>query len=452
MKGAEPLLGKTHIPMFTQDSPESPKPIRQRFKSERSFVLSLSAAAVGLGNLWRFPYIVGLNGGGSYVLAQIIAMLLVSFPLMWLSIAAGRLSQKNVVHCYGQVHKAAKVYGWFVVLLTIAITSYYLVVTGWCLGYAVDAVNNSLVVFKQFSSGYKSLYYFVVVAITAPLVLVKGVDALQKSSRILMPILMLIMLSLVTVATQTDGWSRAVAYLVRFDVSRLKSVDLWVFALGQAFYTVVFLECYGSYIPEKTHVPRAALIVSSTEFMVSLLSGFFMFPFIFALDLEPTAGSELAFNTLPLVFKSLTGGYWLGIMFFMLFFLAAFSSCIAGLKVIISAVEEEFKLKPKMAVLVVGFLMLVLGTPSALSSTPLQLKIGDESVLDFVDRFTGTTMVIFSGFFGAFILTWFIPKHKIHRALGVEHRWWTDFIYVIGRWSPIFVLIFVVVRFVLSLV
>ncbi|CAN0588466.1 unnamed protein product, partial [Ectocarpus sp. 12 AP-2014] len=130
---------------------------RKQWSSEPAFVASMAAAAVGLGNLWRFPYMVGENGGGAFVVAYLLALIVVVLPIMILEVSAGRLSKGSTVQTYRQVNRFGVVYGWFVVLITMAITSYYLVITGWTLGYAVDAATDDLRVFGEFSAGYNSL-------------------------------------------------------------------------------------------------------------------------------------------------------------------------------------------------------------------------------------------------------------------------------------------------------
>ncbi|TVS13545.1 MAG: sodium-dependent transporter, partial [Gammaproteobacteria bacterium] len=138
---------------------------RAQWSSEPAFVFSMAAAAVGLGNLWRFPYMVGENGGGAFILAYLIALVTVAVPIMMLEVGAGRLAQGSVVGTFRHVNRLGTVYGWFVVLLTVAITSYYLVITGWTLGYAVSALQMAVEPFDEFTVGYNSLWYFFAVTI-----------------------------------------------------------------------------------------------------------------------------------------------------------------------------------------------------------------------------------------------------------------------------------------------
>lgn len=415
---------------------------------------SMAAAAVGLGNLWRFPYMVGENGGGAFVVAYLLALIVVVLPIMILEVSAGRLSKGSTVQTYRQVNRFGVVYGWFVVLITMAITSYYLVITGWTLGYAVDAATDNLRVFGEFSAGYNSLWYFIAVTLLGAIILARDVKAIEQMSKILMPVLLVVMIGLVIFASRTPGWEQTKDFFFQVDWGRLTSGKLWAFAFGQAFYTLAigqgYLVTYGSFIPRQTHVPRACLVVAGTETSVALLAGWMIFPFVFSFGMEPAEGSQLAFVTMPRVFADMAGGYWVGVLFFGLFFLAAFSSSLAGLKVMIAAVAEEFRLSNTTAVTLVSVVMLLLGTASALSFTPLEWTIAGEPVLDVIDRVAGGNVIIFSGVLGAAMFCWFIPPSKIRTVLGTESRWWEWRIYLVGRYLPLVMMLWIVITYALN--
>lgn len=422
---------------------------RKQWSSERAFIASMAAAAVGLGNIWRFPYIMGENGGGAFVVAYLIALVVVVMPIMILEVAAGRLAKGGTVGTYRQVGKFGTVYGWFVVLVTVAITSYYLVITGWTLGYTVDAVRDEVRVFDDFSSGFNSLWYFIATTLLVAVVLARDVAAIEKLSKLLMPALVAVVIFLVYQASQTPGWGEAKDFFFQVEGSRLLDGKLWAFAFGQAFYTLAigqgYLVTYGSFIPRKTHVPRACLTVAGVEVSIALLAGWMIFPFVFSFGMEPGQGSTLAFETLPRVFDGMPGGGWLAILFFGLFFTAAFTSSMAGLKVIIAAAAEEFNLRNTPAVILVTAVMLVLGTASALSFTPLEWRIGGQPVLDAIDSVVGGDVIIFSGVTGAALLCWFIPAQRMRTVLGTGNRWWEWRIYLIGRYLPLLVLLWALV-------
>ena len=440
-----------------REAPEAPgtetAKDRGQWSSEPAFVFSMAAAAVGLGNIWRFPYLAGEYGGGGFILAYLIAMVVVCLPLMYLEVAAGRLAQGNTVHTFRQVHRSGAWYGWFVVGLTTAITSYYLVITGWTLGYAVDAVRNEVRLFDEFSAGWASLGWTVVVVVLATALLIRGISAIERFSKVLMPLLGVLIIGLVITASRTPGWDEARDFLLAADLGALTEPSLWVIAFGQGFYSLAigqgYLVTYGSYIPERAHVPRASVIIAVTETCIALLAGWMIFPFVFTHDLDPGEGSQLAFNTLPRAFEGMAFGPAVAIAFFVLFFVAAFSSSLAGLKVILSAVAEEFRLRHTRAVLLVTGAMLVLALPSALSFTPVDLRIGDERVLDFIDQNVGGQLILFSGIVGAALFSWLLPGDRLQEALGSTSRWWLRRVQVVGRWLPVAVLIWLGITLVL---
>jgi len=432
------------------------KQSRKQWSSEPAFIASMAAATIGLGNLWRFPYMVGENGGGVFIVAYLISLVTVVLPIMVLEVAAGRLAQGNAVETYRLVKRVGAAYGWFVVLITVTITSYYLVITGWTLGYAVDAVRGELREFPAFSSGYNSVWYFLVVVVLAALVLARDLRAIETYAKVLMPVFFLLIIGLVYLASQTPGFEQTKVFFFDIEWGRLTEGRLWAFAFGQAFYTLAigqgYLITYGSFIPKKTHVPRACVIVACMETSVALLAGWMIFPFVFTYGLAPDHGSQLAFVTMPRVFGDMQGGYFISVLFFGLFFAAAFSASLAGLKVVIAAVAEEFNQSNTRAVAIVAVLMVVLGTGSALSFTPVQLEIAGTPFLEAVDRIAGGNVIIFSGLLGAALFCWFIPPMTIHNVLGTTSRWWEWRIYLVGRYLPLLVLAWVMITHGMSLI
>ncbi|HCN98768.1 MAG TPA: sodium-dependent transporter, partial [Methylophaga sp.] len=418
---------------------------RKQWSSEPAFIASMAAAAVGLGNLWRFPYIVGENGGGVFVIAYLLALFIVVLPIMMLEVAAGRLTHGNTVATFRQVNRLGSYYGWLVVTITIAITSYYLVITGWTLGYAIDASRGELRVFDQFTEGYNSFWYFLVIIGLASIVLINGLKSIERLSKFLMPVLLAVMIFLVVMASKTSGWEQTINFFFQFDWNKITSGELWVFAFGQAFYTLAigqgYLITYGSYIPRKTNLPRACIIVAVFQTSIALLAAWMIFPFVFSQGLSPEEGTQLAFATMPKVFAEMSAGWFFGIVFFVLFFAAAFTSTLAGLKVVVSAFAEEFGITNVKAVMLVALVMLIIGSASALSFTPMNLQIAGEPVLDMVDRIAGGNIIILSGIIGAALFCWFIPPTKIHSVLGTNSHWWEWRIYLVGRFLPIFMLI-----------
>ncbi|MEX1027185.1 MAG: sodium-dependent transporter, partial [Candidatus Paceibacterota bacterium] len=186
---------------------------RTQWSSERAFVYATIAAAVGLGNIWRFPYLAGENGGAAFVIAYLLAVCLLGLPLMMLELSAGRLQRGSPVRTFRRILRPAGWFGWLVVGLTIVIMSYYLVVTGWTLAYAVGSSTNGIKPFSEFLSGYDSLYYFMIVAGLTALVVRMGVQAIELLAKLMMPLLALIVFSITLYSLTLPGAGEAITFL-----------------------------------------------------------------------------------------------------------------------------------------------------------------------------------------------------------------------------------------------
>jgi neurotransmitter:Na+ symporter, NSS family len=408
----------------------------------------MAAAAVGLGNLWRFPYLAGENGGGAFIVAYLIAIVAIGIPVMLLEVSAGRLALGSPVTTFRHVHPRAAIIGWLVVLLTVVITSYYLVITGWTLGYAIDSLRVAVRPFEEFREGYGSLWYQLVIAALVAGVLVRGIGMVEQVARFLMPPLLITIVVLVAIGLTMDGRGEAVRFLFEPDFSQLRSPGLWLFAVGQAFYSLAigqgYLITYGSYLPGHVNLPRATLVVAGTETAVALMAGLMLFPVVFTYGLAPDEGSQLAFTTLPTAFEQMTGGAILAAVFFPLFFAAAFSSSIAGMKVVVTTARDEFRLDTVRAVAISTAIVVVLGIPSALSFTAVDLRVFGEPFLDVVDRVGATQVVVTSGVVGAAVLAWFIPRARMHEVVGRYGELSTLSVVTIGRGIPLVALLWLV--------
>lgn len=399
---------------------------RSNWSSERAFVLATAAAAVGLGNIWRFPYIAGENGGAAFILAYLVAVILIGLPLMLMEISAGRVERGGVVKTFRSVNRRSAWFGWLVAGLTLIILSYYLVITGWTLGFAIDSLSGELTSFEEFTNGYKPLFYFFAVLSITAVVALKGVKLIELTSRLLMPVLLLLILFLAGYGLTLPGSSEALSFLFSPDFSALASPVLWALAFGQAFYSLAigqgYLMTYGSFLPKKINLPRATATIAGIETAVALIAGLMIFPIVFTFGLSPDEGTELAFSTLPLAFGSLAFGSILAIVFFWLFFLAAISSCIASMQVIKTTVREELKISNARAVGMAVILLLPLGILSAFSFTPMEVELFGRPFLQFMDMVTANQIVVLSGLIGGAIISWSIPKHSVVRLFPHQYR------------------------------
>lgn len=405
---------------------------RTTWSSERAFVYATIAAAVGLGNIWRFPYLAGENGGAAFVIAYLIAVVFLGLPLMMLELSAGRARQGSPVRTFRRILRPAGWFGWLVVGLTTIIMSYYLVVTGWTLAYAVGSSTGGIKPFSSFLAGYDSLFYFMIVAGLTATVVAIGVRAIEVLAKFLMPLLAIIVVALTIYSLTLPGAGEALSFLFRPDLTAFTHPSLWLLAIGQAFYSLAvgqgYLITYGSFLPQDTNVPRASFIVAGAETAFALIAGLMIFPLVFTVGLAPDEGTRLAFEALPHAFSFIPHGSLLAVLFFWLFFLAAFSSCVAGMEVVKTTFKEEWPLGNWRATLISFLLVFPLGTLAALSFSPLQMSIAGTPFLEMLDMFAANQIVVASALIGGAIITWFVPRETLVAHLGT--RWQTT-----GRWA-----------------
>ena len=414
---------------------------RPLWSSERAFILSSAAAAVGLGNLWRFPYMAGENGGAAFIIAYLIAVVAVGIPLMILEMAIGRRVRGGVIATFRYLHPKIAAFGWMLIILAVIIMSYYLVITGWTLGYAVASFTGDLPAFGEFTNGYGSLWYFLLTTLLVGWLVARGVSGIERMAGWLMPVLLLTVGSLALFGLTLAGRTEALRFLLSPDYSALGQPRLWMFAFGQAFYSLAvgqgYLVTYASYAPDDADLQRSAVIISGVETGVALLAGLMIFPVVFTFGFAPDAGSELAFNTLPAVFKVMPMGAVMAVIFFSLFFTAALSSCIAGVKIISAAVQEEFRLPQGMAVYLSTAILLALGVPSALSFTPVQLSLAGRPFLDFMDMFAATQIIVAVGIIGGALIAWLVPRKQLLASLRCQHRRAAYLFVTVGRYLAV---------------
>lgn len=404
------------------DAARRPRPV---WRSERAYVLATIAGIVGLGNLWRFPYVAGRYGGGDFLVAYVVSVLLIAVPLASLESAAGNLTRRSPVGAYRRaVPRAGTVIGWSVIGLTTVILSYYLVITGWTLGYFLDALRGDLQLFDDFVSGLRSLWLFIAVGFLVLIVLVRGVATIERASLALVPILVVIVIGLAVFAQSLDGAAAGRSFLLGPSREGLLDTATWRAAAGQAFYSVGIgqgvLIAYGSYVPAGTNLIRSTSIVAITNAAVSIVSALMVFAVVFAFGISPTAGAELSFTAFPRVFGELAGGDALAVGFFALLFLAGFTSCVGGAIVVMSAVRDETRLPTSSSALLTVGIVLVLGIPSALSFTDVGLTVGGEPFLDRVDQLTGSGVIVVLGLVGAAVLARKLPRRAMTASFSAD--------------------------------
>ena len=370
---------------------------REQWSSKTSFILAAAGSAVGLGNIWKFPYIAGENGGAAFLFIYLICIILIGLPILNIEILLGRTTKKNPVGAFVALSdsKFWKYVGIIGVFASFTILSFYSVVGGWSLAYTYEALigtfNTSA--FDNPSSageffdlknsnalwvlGYHTLFLSIVV-----IILLSGVRAgLEKASKFLMPILILILLILVVQGLILPDANKGVSFLFQPDWSKINGQTI-LLALGHAFFTLSLgmgaMMTYGSYLSDNDDVVNASYLVAFLDTVIAVFAGLAIFTVVFSSGYDPTAGPGLVFHVLPPLLSDLVGGYVFALLFFLLLSIAAVTSGISILEVSVAYLVDEQKFSRKKAVLIMASLVYLAAIPCALSFNLLA-----DSTIDF---------------------------------------------------------------------
>lgn len=409
-----------------------------QWSSRMGFVLAATGSAVGLGNIWKFPYMVGQSGGAAFVLVYLVCIALIGVPILVAEWMIGRRGQKNPINTMAQLarehghHRSWALVGGIGVLAAFLILSFYSVIGGWSLAYVRDALTGSFTgmdkgaigaAFDAFLArplelfGWHSLFMALTIAIVA-----MGVSkGLERGSKLLMPALGLILIVLVGYGATTGSFGAAASYLFNPDWSKLDGTVLLA-ALGHAFFTLSLgmgiMMAYGSYLGEEVNLLRAARTVVLMDTIFALCAGMAIFPIVFANGLDPAAGPGLVFVTLPLAFGNISGGLVLGTLFFLLLSFAALTSSISLLEPVVELLEERTALTRVGATLVAGVTIWALGI-SALLSFNLwsEVKLAGLNIFDLLDYLTSKFMLPLAGLGAIVFAAWKLEQTSVKREL-----------------------------------
>jgi len=385
---------------------------RDSFTSQLGVILAASGSAIGIGNIWRFSYVVGVNGGGAFLLVYLICVVLVGLPLIMAELAIGRHTGKSAVTAFKQL--APRSFWWIAgatgVLAAFLIMTYYPLVAGWSLGYMFESIFNwDLMIsdtssfFNNYVSGtIKPLLMLIIVLIMTALTLVGGVaKGIEKWNKILMPILVIIILILIGRSLTLPGSFEGVKFLFYPDFSKI-TIMTFLDALGHGFYSLsvgmAIMITYGSYIRKEDDLVDSSVTVCVLDTVTALMAGIAIFPAVFALGLEPDSGAGLAFITLPKAFATLPGGQIFAILFFLLLTVAALASMMSLLEVLVALFVDEFHANKKKLLVILVTILFLMGIPSSLSfSSMADLKIFGLTYFDFMDKFSANVLVPITG-------------------------------------------------------
>jgi NSS family neurotransmitter:Na+ symporter len=390
----------------------------------------------------------GENGGGTFVLAYLVCMVSIALPLAVLESSAGNLTDRGPVGTFRRVNRRwGSAFGWALIVLTLLIMSYYFVVSGWTLGYAIDAFAGNVRTFDEFTSGMESLWYFLGISALVFLITVRGIGGIEKSARVLLPMLVVIVVALAVYAQTLDGAKAGNYFYLTIKPTELANPRMWQMAASQTFYSLgigqAFLITYGSYIPRGVNALSSTAAVATTNSFISVVAGLMVFPIVFTFGLTPDTGSQLSFTAFPAVFNEISGGRFIGAAFFVLLFTAAFTSCAGGVVVALAPLRDELGISRTKAALVVIGLVVALGIPSALSFTYIDLQVLGKPFLDLLDQITGSGAVLVAGVLGATFLAWGLQRKALSWAMSEkseEARFWViakAWTIIVGRFLPV---------------
>ena len=442
---------------------------RVNFGSKIGAILAAAGSAVGLGNIWRFPYEAGNHGGAAFILVYLACVFILGMPIMIAEFTVGRRAKASTGKAFGILAPGTqwKWLGRLGVLSGLLILGYYSVVAGWTLEYIITSLSNGfagkgpedyVAIFQNFSQNpVRPIVWCLVFLFLTHFVIVKGVkDGIEKSSKVLMPVLFILILVLAVCSMSLPDASKGLEFLLKPDFSKVNA-DVFLGAMGQAFFSLSLgmgcLSTYASYFGSDTQMGKTALSVGVIDTMVAILAGLIIFPAAFSVGIQPDAGPSLIFITLPNVFQQAFGGVpflamIFSLMFYVLLALAALTSTISLHEVVTAYLNEQFGMsRGRAAVWVTGFCV-VTGVLSSLSLGVWDDKFFGLGFFDLLDFVTAKLMLPLSGLLVSLFVGWYLKRSLSYEELtnyGLQKApYFPIYMFILRYLAPIaIVLIFV---------
>jgi NSS family neurotransmitter:Na+ symporter len=416
--------------------------IHGQWSTRLAFVLAATGSAVGLGNVWRFPYIVGENGGGAFVLVYLLCILMIGLPIMMAEILLGRRGRQSPINTMLTVAREEGLsrgwglMGWIGVIAGFLILSFYSVIAGWALAYVfkagsgsfngLDAEGSSEMFGAMLASPEALLAWHTIFMVMTAMVVARGVrSGLERAVTILMPALVVLLVILVGYSMAHGDFLGGMAFLLRPDFSAL-SANAVLLAMGQAFFTLSLgmgaIMVYGSYLSSDASVARTSAAVVASDTLVALLAGLAIFPILLAAGLSPGQGPGLIFVTLPLAFAEMPLGLFFGTLFFVLLVFAAWTSAISLIEPAVAFLVENLGLTRVFATTAVAMLAWLLGIAALLSLNVWSgFTLFDKGVLDLLDYVTANILLPLGGFLIAIFVGWRMSQSSVMSELRLRN-------------------------------
>ena len=417
--------------------------IHGEWSSRWAFVLAAAGSAVGLGNIWKFPYITGENGGGAFVLVYLVCIAVIGIPIMMAEVMIGRRGRQSPINTMISLSEEAgrsrywSILGWSGVIAGFLILSYYSVIAGWALAYvfragigmftgaSADQVGG---IFKDFlASPERLLAWHTIFMVMTMVVVGRGVrSGLEQAVRFLMPALFVLLLIMVGYAMSTDSFIKGLAFLFEPDFSKL-SRDSVLIAMGHAFFTLSLgmgaIMIYGSYMPEKVSIAKTTFLIAGADTVVALMAGMAIFPIVFANHLQAGAGPGLIFVTLPVAFGQMPAGSLFGAIFFILVVFAAWTSSISLIEPAVTWLVENHNMRRLTACVWSGIVTWIMGVGTVLSfNLWSEDKLFGKTFFDLLDYLTANIMLPLGGLFIAIFAAWVMREADVREELAMINR------------------------------
>ncbi len=433
-------------------------PPRDGFTSKFGVIAAATGSAIGLGNIWRFPYVAGENGGGAFLLIYFGFVLLIGIPVMLSEFVIGRKAQRNACGAFKTLAPGKPWYivGLMGIVAAFVILAFYSTIAGWTLEYVYLSLSNAFsgesgatpaIIFQEFHTGTARplMWQMIFMGLTAGIILCGVKKGIEKYTRILMPVLFFILLILCVRSITLPNAGEGLRFLFNPDFSKIDS-GVILSALGQAAFSLSIgmgaLITYGSYIQKDNNLTKTAFQVSVADVMIAVLAGVAIFPAVFAFGVSPQAGAGLVFIVLPDIFEQMTGGYYFAILFFVLLSIAALTSSISILEVVVAYLAEEFKVKRKTAVLWAALSISFIGVFSTLSFGRLSeyLFLG-LTFFDILDFLAANILLPLGGLLIVLFMGWFYPLNKTKTEISnngvLKTQLFTLYVFIIKFLAPI---------------
>jgi NSS family neurotransmitter:Na+ symporter len=407
---------------------------RGSFTSRFGATVAVGGSVVGLGNIWRFPYLAGENGGAAFIVVYIFMSLFIAVPIMLSELSIGRRARLGL---HGAMEKLAPRTPWrytgtLGVVTALVIVSFYCVVAGWALNFLGRSVVNgfagqtpaeitgSLQLF--INSGWRPVVWMTVfLGLTSGIVYFGVEKGIERFNKILMPLLVLMLIGLGVNSFFLDGFREGITFVLKPDFSKINGSVMFE-ALGQAFFSLsIGMGCmtvYGSYVKKNESLPRIAGTVAVSDVCIAILSGIAIFPAVFTFGINPTSGPELVFMTLPNIFGQMPGGYWISIAFFAILFMAAITSSVSLVEAIVAWLSEEFRMSRRRALALATGTVFALGALCAVSQMEgSRLRVWGMDIFDLFDRASSTVLMPLGAFLIVIFAGWVVDKAMLRAEL-----------------------------------